>query len=59
MKEFVAASSRDILKLSKLECPSLATITSKVFHDEKLELVRSKLFYVIGFSQSKNKLIID
>ena len=54
MKEFVAASSRDILKLSELECPSLATITSKVFHDEKLELVRSKLFYVIGFCQSKN-----
>mgnify|MGYP002803950096 FL=1 len=39
MKEFVPASSRDILKLSELECPSLAIITQQIFHHEKLELI--------------------
>ena len=39
IKEFAPASSRDILKLSELEYPTLAIITDKIFHDEKLELI--------------------
>ncbi|CAB4008912.1 tyrosine- kinase Lyn-like [Paramuricea clavata] len=39
IKEFIPASSSDILKLSELEFRSLAVITDKIAHDEKLELI--------------------
>ena len=38
VKEFIPATSYDILQLSELKCPSLAIITGKIFHDEKIEL---------------------
>ncbi|CAB3985716.1 insulin-like growth factor 1 receptor [Paramuricea clavata] len=39
IKEFIPASSSDILKLSELQFPSLAVITERIVHDEKLELI--------------------